>query len=131
LPPEARSELEGSPPSPTYRPAQKPPPPVCPSPPPVSPVGSSVTPRAVRPTQSESGSGSARWWLLALLLGLPVLLAMFSPRRTADAQSDAQPSQSRPVEVSQAPPPPVAVRRALPVVPRAMLVTSAVSPVSH
>jgi hypothetical protein len=121
LPAEARAELleEIPPPKtyrreiPTYRPLE-PPPPVLPP---------SVTPRA-RPAQSESSSGSGIWLLLAVLLGLPILLAMLS-----QAVSSGTQPQSRPVEVRRALPP-VEVRRALPVVPRALPVTSVVSTVS-
>jgi hypothetical protein len=120
LPPEARSELEGSPPSQTYR-AQKPPPP--------PPAGSSVTPRAARPVQSESGRGSGIWLLLGLL-GLPILLAMLSSPRVNETQSNTQP-QSKTTEVRRALPPPVEVRRALPTVVRALLVTAPESTVSN
>jgi hypothetical protein len=122
LPAEARAELleEIPPPKtyrreiPTYRPLE-PPPPVLPP---------SVTPRA-RPAQSESSSGSGIWLLLAVLLGLPILLAMLS-----QAVSSGTQPQSRSVEVRRALPV-VEVRRALPAVPRALPVTSAVSTVSN
>ena len=63
---------------------------------------------------------SAIWWLLAVIIGLPLLLA-----RMADNPQ----SQARPIEVRRAlPPSPSAeVRRALPAVPRALPVTTAVS----
>jgi hypothetical protein len=67
-----------------------------------------VVPERAKPAQRESRGGSGIWWLLAVIVGLPLLLA-----RVAD---NTQP-QARPLEV----------RRALPAVPRALPLTPPVS----
>jgi hypothetical protein len=73
--------------------------------------------------------------LLGVLLGFPMLIALLaqavSTLSTLSSRpvDDTQP-QSREREVRRALPPPVEVRRALPVVPRALPVTSPVSSVS-
>ena len=82
--------------------------------------------------QSASRSGTGIWLLLALLLGFPMLIALLpqavSTQSTLSSRSvdDTQP-QSREREVRRALPP-VEVRRALTAVPRALPVTSQVSP---
>ena len=88
--------------------------------PPPSPepaVASQPPPVEPRPVQRESQGGLGIWWLLAVIIGLPLLLA-----RLAD---NTQP-QGRPLEVRRALPV-VEVRRALPAIPRALPVTTAVS----
>jgi hypothetical protein len=75
-----------------------------PAPPPVSPPEPVVLPQAAKPTQSASRPGAGPWlWLLAMLLAIPVLSALLP-------HSQLQPW--------------VEVRRALPVVPRALAVTA-------
>jgi hypothetical protein len=145
LPVEARTELleEIPPPQtyrlreiPAYRPTQSPPPQVfLRPPPPVSPPRPTVTPGAAKPAQNAPCSGTGIWLLLGVLLGFPMLIALLaqavSTLSTLSSRpvDDTQP-QSREREVRRALPPPVEVRRALPVVPRALPVTSPVSSVS-
>jgi hypothetical protein len=83
-----------------------------------------VLPPAAKPAQRQSRGGSGIWWLLAVIIGLPLLLA-----RVADNPQ----SQARPIEVRRAlaPSPAVEVRRALPAIPRALPVASALSTVSN
>jgi hypothetical protein len=90
----------------------------------VVPQGPPVVPERAKPAQPESRGGSGIWWLLAVIIGLPLLLA-----RVADNPQ----SQARPIEVRRAltPSPSAEVRRALPAVPRAIAITSAVSSVSN
>jgi hypothetical protein len=73
---------------------------------PVLPLPPSVTPPVVRPAPSESRGSNGGWWLLAILIGLPLLLSRLG-------HDGAQP-QSRPTEVRRALPA-VEVRKALPV----------------
>ena len=95
-------------------PPPSPEPAVAPQPPP-------VVPPAAKPAQSASRPGSGIWlWLVAMLLAIPILNGLL-PR--------TQP-QSRWVEVRRALPA-VEVRKALPVVPRALPVTSQASTVSN
>jgi hypothetical protein len=90
-----------------------------PAPPSVSPPQPVAIPTSSKPAQDTPRRGSGIWWLLAIIIGLPFLLA-----RLAD---NTQP-QGRRVEVRRALPV-VEVRKALPAVPRALPVTSAVSTV--
>jgi hypothetical protein len=85
------------------------------APPSVSPAREVAIPTVAKLVQREPRSGSGIWWLLAVIIGLPLLLARLSDDR------QAQP-QSRPVEVRRALP--VEVRRALQAVPRAIALTS-------
>jgi hypothetical protein len=93
-----------------------------PAPPVPSPQPVAI-PTASKPARgcAPRWSGTGIWWLLAALIGLPLLLARFS--------DNTQP-QARPVEVRRALPA-VEVRRALPAVPRALPVTSQTSTVSN
>ena len=86
-----------------------------PAPPPQVPIRTAPVSPPARPAQSASRRGTGIWWLLATLIGLPLLLSRMA---------DKTPPQSRPVEVRRALPA-VEVRRALPAVPRALPVTSA------
>ena len=93
-----------------------------PAPPPVPAPQPIAIPTTSKPAQDAPRcSGTGMWWLLAALIGLPLLLARLS--------DNTQP-QGRPVEVRRALPA-VEVRKALPAVPRALPVTSAVSNVSN
>jgi hypothetical protein len=115
---------------PTYQPAPPPPPEVVFRPPPCSPARRPpVMLGAARPAQSVPSSGTGIWLLLGVLLGCPILLALLA--QAVSTQVDGTQPQSRSVEVRRVLPPPVDVRRALPVVPRALPLTSAVPTVSN
>jgi len=92
-----------------------------PAPPPVPAPQPVAIPQAAEPVQKESRSGSGIWCLLAVIMGLPLLLA-----RLAD---NTYP-QARSVEVHRALPA-VEVRRALPAAPHAIALTSQTSTVSN
>jgi hypothetical protein len=83
----------------------------------VAPQLPPVVPPAAKPTPQTSRSGSGIWLLLAVLLGIPLLLSHL-PK---GFQSGRTPQQQSWVEV----------RRALPAVPRALLVSSQTSTVSN
>jgi hypothetical protein len=74
---------------------------------PILPLPPSVTPPIARPAPSESRGGNGGWWLLAILIGLPLLLL-------SRLGHDGVQPQSQPVEVRRALPA-VEVRKALPV----------------
>jgi hypothetical protein len=113
LPPEILALLEGESPPRTYplrevaspylRPAPPPRPEVVLAPPPP------VTPPAAKPVQRDSRSGSGLWLLLAFLLGFFVLVGL------------------QPKQFQFGTPPMVEVRRALPMVPRALPLTDSAS----
>lgn len=137
-PGEVRAELEElapprfiRPAPPTYRsvtPSQpevflRPPPPVLP--PPWVPV----TPSAAKPAQSAPRRGTGPWWLLAALLGFPILVGLLDQAKSSLTKSLEQAARA-PGNVSAAQPI-VEVRRALPAVPRALAVTTHDSAVSN
>src|SRR5262249_23677948 len=95
--------------------------PTSPAPPPVPAPREIAIPTTSKPARAAPRSNTGMWWLLAALIGLPLLLARLS--------ENTQP-QARPMEVRRALPA-VEVRKALPAVPRALPVTSALSTVSN
>jgi len=128
----------------------EPPPPPIPEPvskalTPDSPPWPFVMPPVAKPVQRASRSGSGIWVLLALLLGFPILIGLLAQAVSTLSTLSSRPvddtqHRSRPVEVRRALPVPVEVRRALsavevrkalPVVPRALPVTSQTSSVSN
>jgi hypothetical protein len=94
-----------------------------PAAPPVPAPQPVAIPTAGKLAQDTPRRGSGIWWLLAIIIGMPLLLA-----RLVD-NTQPQP-QARPLEVRRALPA-VEVRRALPAVPRALPVTSQTSTVSN
>ena len=139
LPPEIRAKLEASPRSINRPPVRIPETeaeieqalewlksrgylrPIVPAPPPASAPQPVAIPTASKTAQDTPLRGSGIWWLLAIIIGLPLLLARLA---------DNTPPQPRPLEVRRALPA-VEVRRALPAAPRAIALTSAVSSVSN